>query len=231
MLILFVALVTSNSFAQTIDKLPCYSQFKPLLDEWKVTNEWSKEFGQGLASSMLATPTTTFGEWVLAQKIDQGTALARADERGRLEVVFKGAKCEKTVKPYVNDKIPAQYFTDTDLKSFIGKQKSGVIYVWSPRMGLSEKGLKAIQTAAKELKLPLLMLMDKDVSEKERAALAKKIGKIETRQVDSFDFKMRNVSMHFPAVLVFKEGKILSGVKYGYENVEGYRRDLRSKLR
>ena len=98
-------------------------------------------------------------------------------------------------------------------------------------MGLSEKGLKEIKLATKAMKLPVLLLMDKEVSDKELAGLNKKMGKDVTRRIDSFDFKMRNVSMHFPALIVFKDGKILSGVKYGYENAEGYQRDLRNKLR
>lgn len=229
-LLLFI-LFSQLSFAQDIEKLPCYSQFKPLLDEWKVTGEWNKEFKAGLKNSMFTSPTQTFGEWALIQKIDKGTVLARADERGRLEVTFKTDKCVKEAKPYLNDKISAQYFSDQEIGKFIKKNKTGAIYVWSPRMGLSEKGLKEIKQAGKAMKLPVLLLMDKDVSDKEQGTLSKKLGKEVTRRLDSFDLKMRNFSMHFPALIVFKEGKILSGVKYGYEKAEDYQRDLRNKLR
>lgn len=167
----------------------------------------------------------------MVQKIDQGTVLARADERGRIEVTYKTDKCMKEVKPYVNDKIPSKFFTDQDIGKYIRAKKTGVIYVWSPRMGLSEKGLKEIKLATKAMKLPVLLLMDKDVTDKEAEDFSKKIGKDATRRIDSFDFKMRNVTMHFPALIFFKDGKILSGVKYGHENAEGYQRDLRNKLR
>ena len=180
---------------------------------------------------MLVSTTEKFGEWVLVQKIDQGTVLARADERGRLEVTYKTDKCVQEVKPYLNEKIPSQFFTDQEIGNYIKHNKAGAIYIWSPRMGLSEKGLKEIKLATKAMKLPVLLLMDKEVSDKELAGLNKKMGKDVTRRIDSFDFKMRNVSMHFPALIVFKDGKILSGVKYGYENAEGYQRDLRNKLR
>lgn len=229
--ILLFILLTQFSFAQELEKFQCFPQFKSLLTEWKVTGDWTKEFKAGLGKSMLVSTTQTFGEWVLVQKIDQGTVLARADERGRLEVTFKTDKCVKQVKPYVNDKISSQFFTDKKIEKYIKSKKTGAIYIWSPRMGLSEKGLKEIQAASKAMKLPVLLLMDKDVSEKEHATLSKKIGKDLTRRLDSFDFKMRNTSMHFPALMVFKDGKILSGVKYGYENAEGYQRDLRNKLR
>jgi hypothetical protein len=223
--------MTQVGLAQEIEKFPCFSQFKNLLSEWKVTGEWTKEFKKGLGNSMLISTTQTFGEWVLVQKIDKGTVIARADDRGRLEVTFKTDKCVQEVKPYLNDKISPQYFTDKEIANFLKHNKAGVIYLWSPRMGLSEKGIKEIKLATKAMKLPVLILMDKDVSDKEFATLSKKIGKDVTRRIDSFDFKMRNVSMHFPALMVFKDGKILSGVKYGYENAEGYQRDLRNKLR
>ncbi|MBA2403451.1 MAG: hypothetical protein H0V66_01660 [Bdellovibrionales bacterium] len=227
----FMLLISQLGLAQDIQTLPCYAQFKDLLTEWKVTGDWTIEMKDGLTKSMLVSTTENFGEWALAQKIEQGTVLARADERGRLEVTFKTEKCVKEVKPYVNDKISAQYFSDKEIANFIKKNKTGAIYVWSPRMSLSQNGLKEIKSASKALKLPVLMLMDKDVSDKEQVSLSKKMGKDVTRRVDSFDFKMRNVSMHFPALIVFKEGKIVSGVKYGYEKAEDYQRDLRSKLR
>ena len=72
---------------------------------------------------------------------------------------------------------------------------------------------KGKSLATKAMKLAVLVIMDKDVTDEE------------------FDFKMSNVTMHFPDLIFFKDGKILSGVKNGHENAEADQLDLCKKLR
>ena len=133
----FLIFMTQLCFAQDLEKFQCFGQFKNLLAEWKVTGDWTKEFKAGLQKSMLVSTTEKFGEWVLLQKIDQGPVLARADERGRLEVTYKTDKCVQEVKPYLNEKIPSQFFTDQEIGNYIKHNKAGAIYIWSPHAHFS----------------------------------------------------------------------------------------------
>jgi hypothetical protein len=98
-------------------------------------------------------------------------------------------------------------------------------------MGLSEKGMSEIREAAKKKKLPLLVLLDKEVSKQEVVKLKSKYGSGNVVQADSFELKMRNASQHFPALLVFKNKKILTKVKYGYEKASQYELDLERMLK
>lgn len=214
--------------AVELPPMACPAKVKSYLSEWKATQEWQEEKQGGLKNSFYASPTATIGEWVLVRRIPQGTVLSRSSQTGRIEVLLDEKKCAPSVKSFPHAK--AKGFSDKDLAAFVAKNKTGAIYVWSPRMDLSLKGIKEIQAAAREKKLPLLILLDKDVSESERQSLEKKLGKETTKIADSFELNMRHVQMHFPALLVFKDQKILPGVKYGHEKAHRYKLDLDNLL-
>ncbi len=226
---LLLLLITLSSFAVELPPMACPEKVNAILKGWKSTGEWQEEKQAGLKGSFFASPTPRVGEWILVRRIPIGTVVSKARDDGRIEVVFDEKKCEAKTKTYTHKKRPG--FGDSDLESFIKKNKTGVIYVWSPRMTLSQNGIKEIQTAARSKKLPVLVLMDKDLPESERLKLQAKLGKDVTRTVDSFELSMRHVQMHFPALLVFKDQKILPGVKYGYEKADRYKLDLSKLLR
>lgn len=220
----------SSAMAAPLDEVPCSSGLKVLFQEWKARDEWSKELMGGPENYFYASPTDVIGEWVVFKKIPEGAVISKVNETGRIEAVFKGKKCEKEVKTYTHDKPGPGLVHDDEIREFVTTNKKGVIYVWSPRMGLSQKSIAAIQRATKKLKLPLLVLLDKEVSGSELMKLQKELGPEVTRRVDSMEFKMRRVGQHFPATLVFKDAKILTGVKYGYEKSDRFELELNRML-
>lgn len=221
--VLFI-LLSFPAFSGELPPMACADKVKSFIKEWKATGEWQEENMNGLRNTFYASPTNVIGEWVLVRRIPQGTVLSRSRHSGRIEVMLDEKKCAQKVKSYNHKK--ASGFTDKDLAKFVTKNKTGVIYVWSPRMDLSVKGISEIKSAAKEKKLPLLILVDKDVSPAEKTKLEKSLGKDVVKTVDSFELNMRHAQMHFPAILVFKNQKILSEVKYGYEKADRYKLDL-----
>ena len=227
---LFFFLFSTSLMAAPLDEVPCSSEIKALSKEWKSRDEWTKELMGGPESYFYASPTDEVGEWVAFRKIPEGVVISKISPSGRLEVAMKGKKCEKEAKPYVHDKKDPRLVGDEEIKKFVTTHKKGVIYVWSPRMVLSEKAIPEIQKATKKLKLPLLVLLDKDVSPKELPRLQKEYGKDAIKQVDALEFKMRRVGQHFPAMMVFKDSKILSGVKYGYEKSDRFELELTRML-
>ncbi len=226
MKVLFFILLLQNAFASNFEAMPCYKEFRPLLNEWKPTNEWSKQFQGGLESFFWTSPTATIGEWVLVKDVEEGTVVGKVSQGGRIEAFFAKGSCQKTVKTYPHSAPVKGFKNDKDIASFVTKNKKGVIYVWSPRMGLSKEGIKEIKKASSELKLPVLVLLDKEIKGPELAGLRKELGNDVTTQVDSLEFNMRNVNQHFPAMMVFKDERILPGIKYGYEKSDRYRSDV-----
>lgn len=231
MKILFILLLLPlQAIATPFDNWECSSQILKLTKDWKATGDWEKKNVNGLESAFYASPTNIVGQWVLVARNEKGIGLSKASQEGRLEVSFEAGKCKPNIKPFTNPKPSSTYFTDQNLKEFIQKKKTGIIYVWSPRMHLSQNGLAEIKKAAELKKLPLLVLISKDIDTEEHAKLKSSLGEDLTHRVDSFDFKMRNVDQHYPAIMVFKNNIINTRVKYGHEKAEGYLRDINELL-
>lgn len=219
-----------NISANTFSKYNCAEKIEKIASEWKAKGPWELHSTNGLEKGFLASTTDKFGEWVLVRNLTDGAVLSKAESMGRTEVKLSLPDCRSEVKHYTHDKSAPGVHQDQLISEFISKNKNGVIYNWSPRMVLSIQGLKEIKAAASKLKLPLLILMDKDASEKELEAHPR-VAKEDMKKIDSFDFKMRNVGLHYPAILVFKDKKIVSKVKYGFEKAPRYQLDLANMLK
>lgn len=207
---LIFILMSAAHAAPEVDKLPCAKEVKEQLGQWKTNGEWIRHHIGGLKDHFWASSTDMVGEWVLLRKVTPGVVIAKTGQHGRIEALIKTSGCTKEVKSYPHPAPGKNLKNDKDLSHFIKTHKKGVIYVWSTKMGLSEKGKSQIEKASKKLNLPLLVLQDKEV--------------------DSLEFKMRNVDQHYPAVLVFKDSKIVSGVKHGYEKSDRYQSDIARML-
>lgn len=227
--LLFIFFV-SSAHAALFDTFACKKQLDSLSQEWKTSGNWEQQYLDGLDNTFYSSPTDKIGEWIVTKQIVDGSAISKISQSGRIEVSFKGKDCVKEEKAYPHPAPPAHLKTDKDIAEFVTKNKEGVIYIWSPRMVLSQKGIPEIKKAAANLKVPVLVLLDKEVSKKELTKLKKSLGAVDTAQVDSFEFRMRNVGQHFPAILVFKDSKFLSGVKYGHEKSDRYQSDLANML-
>lgn len=227
---LLLLFIMSSAHAALFDTFLCRKELEKLSSEWKATGKWEQQYLDGLDNTFYSSPTDTIGEWIVTKQIIDGSAISKISQSGRIEVAFKGKDCKREEKAYPHAAPASHLKTDKDIASFVTTNKEGAIYVWSPRMGLSQNGIAEIRKAAGNLKLPVLVLLDKDVPKKEVAKLRKKLGTVDTAQIDSFEFRMRNVGQHFPAILVFKDSKILPEVKYGHEKSDRYQLDLANML-
>lgn len=227
---LLLAFVTTQAFAAPLDNIACKSKVLELAREWKSLDQWSTQYQGGLENQFLASPTPVVGEWVLVREIPNGSVVAKVGQSGRIEASFEGKTCSKEVKTYPHPAPQQNMVTDKEIGSFVNEKKTGAIYVWSPRMTLSQKGIPEIRKAAASMKLPLLVLLDKDVPPAELKKLQKQLGPIATKQVDSLDLRMRDIGQHFPALIVFKDSKILPEVKYGFEKSDRFQSDLTRML-
>lgn len=227
---LLLLFIVGSAHAGLFDTFSCKKQLEALSKEWRATGNWEQQYLDGLDNTFYSSPTDKIGEWIVTKQVVDGSAISKISQSGRIEVAFKGKDCKREEKAYPHSASASHFKTDKDIAEFVEKNKKGVIYIWSPRMTLSQKGIPEIKKAASNLKVPVLVLLDKEVSKKELKKLQKALGRIDTAQVDSFEFRMRNVGQHFPAVLVFKDSKFISGVKYGFEKSDRFQSELTNLL-
>lgn len=99
--------------------------------------------------------------------------------------------------------------TDRSLNKFMQDNQKGIIYVWSPYMPLSVLGRQEIIQIAKDLNLPVLLTIDPS---------ARGI-QTEDQKLESRILMRSGVLDHFPATLLFENGKLRDDVLiHGYEN-------------
>jgi len=125
-------------------------------------------------------------------------------------------------------------FTDESLQSLLNSseihQTSGVIWIWSPRMNLSIYGLSELKPIAALLDLELTVLVDPHHPElslyDSRYALLFK----ESYIMNSQTLEKFGALLHFPVLILYKNGKILLPNRPGYDEPERLYRYLARRL-
>ena len=103
----------------------------------------------------------------------------------------------------------ANGFNDEDLSILLEKQQAGIIYVWSPFMPLSIIGREEIIDISHNLGVPAKLLVGYPEGQN-----------ISDDEVTSESLLTMGVFDHFPALLVYVNGKLLKTIIHGYEAPE-----------
>ncbi len=198
----------------------CKKEISSLITSWKGLGLWEKR-GVGIFIS----PTDSAGKWVLVKyETDKSVTIIKSSVKNEIKVNFS-VNCKRKLKVLEKKGTLSneEFKGDRYLFSQMSK-KEGLIYLWSSHMPLSVKGLYQIQKAAGKLKLPVIYLQD----EKSEILKTKDLPLYFRTQIKSFELKMRNAYLHYPTVLGFKDGRIINTIKYGYENKDGYEKDIKT---
>lgn len=105
--------------------------------------------------------------------------------------------------------------------------RAGVIYVWSPLMPLSVEGKHEVAGAVRELGIPLL--------EVDAGVLEGWLAEGDRPSASSGDSLARRLvaagaTVHFPAVLVHRDGQLLGPAIVGYNTADAYRSLIHGRL-
>lgn len=235
---LLLLLLTTSAFAavpgplftrsekEIINSLRCQKQVKDVLKEWRYTAEWSKhlspEENEGV---VLNSPTKTFASWVSLKVKNQEVSMELVRPMAVKRISFN-LSCQPETevqfpKPTYSLK---NRFTDEELKNFIDKNQTGLIYVWSTGMPWSVEGIKHIRDAAKELNVPVKVVMSPLSDQRTVDQLLKenKITKEDTEMHASLEFVMRGMTIHDPSVISFKNHQLTRWARPGREGKEMY---------
>lgn len=121
-------------------------------------------------------------------------------------------------------------FKDTQLKELLAnsqeKSLNRLIYVWSPRMPLSILGVEELSQIAYKFSLPLTVLVDPAAVESEIISSARGNPLLKnSSRLDSATLVSMSMSIHYPSLVLIKNGKLLRPSRPGYdepERVEDY---------
>lgn len=227
--LLFFLLTLPFVHAVSFNKLQCGKAAQEQTLEWQARGNWTKT-KLGPKDAYYSSPTGAVGEWVIVKAIPQGTGLSKITPDGRIEVSFSGDKCRKSIKNFAQPKPLPDHLSDRELQEFVSTHKKGLIYLWSANEPASQKGIPEIKNAAIKLKLPLMILLDKDVTKGQLQKLKQDLGEVVTKRVDSIEFKMRSIES-FPTLLAFKNGKLLSRMIKGQKQADEFEKEVSQLLK
>lgn len=215
--------------ASPLDKMTCSEVVRAQVKEWKARGEWERRSFEG-DDVYFSSPGEKVGEWILVKPIPDGTGLSKMTPEGRVEILLKRGKCRKKSTQYAQPKPMKDHVGDKDLQEFVDKNPKALIYVWSSSENKSRKGLDEIKKISDKIKVPLLVLMDKEVPKNEYAKYQEELGKDLTRRVDALEFQMRQIET-FPTTLVVKDGKILVKMITGYKEATVLEKNIEDMLK
>ncbi len=227
--LLFFMLTLPSVHAVSLDKFNCSKAVKETIHDWQGQEEWTKT-QLGPKDVYYASPAGAVGEWIIIKAIPRGTGLSKITPDGRIEVSFSGDKCRKETKKFAQPKALPGHISDKELQEFVLNQKQGLIYLWSANEPVSQKSIPEIQKAASELKLPLMILLDKDVTKGQYQKLKKELGEIVTKRADTVEFKMRSIDT-FPTLLIFKNEKLLPRMIKGHKQADEFEKEISQLLK
>ena len=213
---IFTLLFSLNSFAGINFLTECKPEIQKQIASWKGLNQWSHR-----NDDLYISPTLNFGNWLWLKDEKDSITLTKANQKTQLRVNFSKANCQKKMLLVPIQKIDTSLNGDEYLERLIQHGK-GIIYLWSPQMPLSQKGISEIKKVVIKHGFKLILILDPNAKNLKPEQFSEN-----SLRLDSFELKMRNAYMHFPSVLGFENGNIKDFIKYGYETSEGFELDVK----
>jgi|SRR5229473_1894543 len=141
-----------------------------------------------------------------------------------MDVIFLITAMMLTASP-IPTKLVGTNFTDKDLDALFSRGGKGVIYAVSEHMPLSVRGLREINLACAHLELELVIVVDPDSNPAEITYMAKRFGFLprELLRLASPKLMRRNLTIHYPAIQPYDNGRFVGVVLPGYMSAEAYK--------
>jgi hypothetical protein len=202
----------------------CGKEVTARLQKLGSKEEWIREVDPVEKTQAYRTPTKKIGSWIELRRTTEGTVELRTISALGVEQYKWGKTCTEAHAQMTTGKVMAhaengkKFFFDSDLASLVKKNKEGLVYIWSPSLVYSMRYYSRFKEMADKLNLPMTVLMDPQW----RQGVAKEMAGeynmpfYDTR-AESVEFAMRDVGLHFPATIVYANGKIARRVIFGIE--------------
>lgn len=200
----------------------CVSESESIARAWRATGEWRSLAPYPMPRD--ASPTDSVGVWIERAVLSDGSEEMRRVSAAQTTVVrIDPLHCRRTETAHFRTYDSAasiDALTDDRLRTLLAAHARGVVYVWSPRMPWSVRGLAEAQSAANSLGIAFTAVVaDADLDE----VRAADVDPIHGHRLDALDLVYRNATQHYPSVLFYRDGALLDVAIPGYKNRDTYR--------
>ncbi len=222
-----IASVSSMPQSQKPEKaFVCWKQMQSLIKRDGVVQTWRAKMRPDNTFKYTA-PTGKLSRWWTLDKEAGYELVVKESPYDRLIVRYSTTnKCAPEVAT-VPVKAPIDGFTDAELaRTLKNAQGGGLIYSWSPLMDHSVRGIKAIREVAEKNKLALTIVLDPNVKEADALKALKKEGitGVKLTKSHSLELVKRNTLMHYPNIVMYKNGRMVGPMVPGIMGKTTYSR-------
>ncbi|WP_025410532.1 hypothetical protein [Gemmatirosa kalamazoonensis] len=213
------ALVLAAGHARPSDG--CRAALASVERRWGGTGEWRRLAPYPVARE--ASPTDSVGVWLERWTLDDGRVELRrvsARETRVADVTGEGCVMRTTAHARTYDAAAmAGAFTDDSLRATMRVHRRGMVYVWSPGMPLSVRGLAEARAAASALGVGFTAVVaDARPGELEIV----RHDPVDARTMDALELVYRDATIHYPTALLYADGKPLGTAIPGYKSRDTY---------
>src|SRR5262245_49691670 len=213
------SIVGLSGSATTLKRRACDASIASYERMWQGSGEWQRLAPFPVARD--ASPTDSIGVWLERSRADDGSFELRRVSAGETIVArASGASCDVQLTHHrrtFNARETSSAFTDDDLRALVWQNTSGMIYVWSPGMPLSIRGLDEARAAARTLGISFTAVVA-DATPAELRAVDASIA----RSMSSVELLYRNATIHYPSITFYQNGALLGSAVPGYKQRETY---------
>ncbi len=201
----------------------CWKSMQNALNDAGVIDNWRPKMKPDLTFQYLR-PTRQLSRWVVLEKIKNEEFLIRETPVQQMIIRYdQNCTPAVAVRPVKIYDI-AGGFNDVRLAQTLSQNKAGIIYAWSPGMGLSFDGIKEVRKVAEKKKLPLTLVMDPYADEKValKSLAAAGLSDVKIQKISSLELVNRNTLIHFPNFMMYRDGLIVGPMVPGLVGEKGY---------
>jgi hypothetical protein len=199
----------------------CNASSAALEHEWGGTGAWRPLSPYPVPRE--ASPTDSVGVWLERRHQPNGSVLLERVSADRtLSASFSDAGCAtRVVAPTrtFDSSAVARSFTDADLRTLLRHNARGMIYVWSPGMPLSVRGIAEARAAARMLGIAFTAVAAEATPEALRGLT---VSAEDDRAFASLDLVYRNANIHYPTAIFYRDGTLSESAIPGYKRRDTY---------
>lgn len=218
-------------------KHPCSSQSKKLITDWGVDASalWRGQPGHSPAVTRARTPTQKIGVWVeITNEGADRPLIVESLGAEEVRVLFDPSQnCSSTIQ--VQEVRPLEktdgLFTDKDLSQLIESGEPGIIYTWSPDFVYSMQAHDAFMKISKRIDTKVTTVRDPRTPDSQLQSRTKNYTvNPKDPKIESYELLLRNVSLHYPKVLVFNKKKLSTKELTGVYSDEHWEKLVKAEI-
>lgn len=226
----------------------CKNEVFEELNGMLATREWTLPSAREMdGSRRFHTPTLITGVWVEARIFMNNEALLRRITANFVETRtfdLESCKLKQTARKsreLFDSPVASQLkFSDRDVRQLLDENSKGIIYIWSPNMPYSyqqrlkgKSGVEIVREIGQKLGLKVTVVLDPAASGGYARQLVSQHSYMRPeslRSVQSIELSLRSMRTHFPALIVYANGRLARHGYPGLGTAEEYTKYIRGEL-